>query len=142
MSFVLTVWAIAVAGMLGQQASSPAPSLDYDVYKSQIQPIFLAKRPGHARCVSCHSGGTNFRLQPLPPGATTWNEEDTRKNFEAVRRVAMPGNPKSRILLHPLAEAAGGDFFHNGGKHWQSQNDPEWQRLRTWIMGPGTKSGG
>ena len=64
-----------------------------------------------------------------------WTEEESRKNFEAVKRVAIPGNAKSRILIHPLAEDAGGDFFHNGGKHWQSQNDPEWQTLRAWVMG-------
>jgi hypothetical protein len=117
-----------------QQAASP-PSLDYEVFKTRIQPIFTAKRPGHARCVSCHSSGTPFRLQPLAPGSTSWTEEESRKNFDAVRRVASPGNLKSRILLHPLAEQAGGDFFHNGGKHWQSQNDPEWQALRAWILG-------
>jgi hypothetical protein len=142
MPLIYTVWAMAVAGLLSQQVSSPPASLDYDVFKGQIQPIFLAKRPGHARCVTCHSGGTAFRLQPLAPGAKAWTEEETRKNFEAVRRVAVPGNLKSRILLHPLAESAGGDFFHNGGKHWQSQSDPEWQKLKSWIMGQAAKSEG
>ena len=42
---------------------------------------------------------------------------------------------KSRMLLHPLAEAAGGDRFHGGGKHWQSQSDPEWQTLAAWVCG-------
>jgi hypothetical protein len=135
---------MAVA-LLGQQAAPPssaAPSLDYEVFKTRIQPIFLAKRPGHARCVACHTESSNFRLQPLSPGSTTWNEEQSRKNFEAVRRVAFPGNLKSRILLHPLAEDAGGDFFHNGGKHFNSQNDREWQTLKTWILGESAKSGG
>jgi hypothetical protein len=44
--------------------------------------------------------------------------------------------------MHPLAEAAGGDFFHNGGKHWQSQSDAEWQTLKAWILGQTPKSGG
>jgi hypothetical protein len=136
--------AIVLFGLAGQQpsSSSASPSLDYEVFKSRIQPIFVAKRPGHARCVTCHSGGTAFRLQPLAPGATTWTEDESRRNFDAVRRVAAPGNVKSRILVHPLAEEAGGDFFHNGGKHWQSQNDPEWQALKAWIVGQTTKSGG
>jgi hypothetical protein len=135
---------IAVA-LLGQQAAPPAGSarsLDYEVFKTRIEPIFLAKRPGHARCISCHTEASNFRLQPLSPGSTTWNEEESRKNFEAVKRVAFPGNVKSRILLHPLAEDAGGDFFHNGGKHFTSQNDREWQTLKTWILGESVKSGG
>ena len=52
-----------------------------------------------------------------------------------MRRVAQPGNAKSRLLVHALDEKAGGDFYHNGGKHWSSQNDPEWQILRTWVIG-------
>jgi len=140
------IWAMLIAvATLGQQAAAPpssGPPLDYQVFKTKIQPIFLAKRPGHARCISCHTEASNFRLQPLSPGSTTWNEEESRKNFEAVRRVAFPGNLKSRILIHPLAEDAGGDFFHNGGKHFNSQNDKEWQTLKTWILGESVKSGG
>jgi hypothetical protein len=136
-SLAIACWALAILGLLTPQGPPPTAtaSLDYDVFKSKIEPIFVAKRPGHARCVSCHVTGTPFRLQPLDKGATTWTDEASRKNFEAVKRVAIAGNPRSRILIHPLAEDAGGDFFHNGGKHWQSQNDPEWQTLKAWIMG-------
>jgi len=120
---------------------SPTPSsLDFEFFKTRVQPIFSAKRPGHARCISCHVAGTPLRLQPFSAGATTWNDEESRKNFEAVRRVATPGNAKSRLLMHPLAEQAGGDFYHNGGKHWDSQNDPEWRILRAWVLGE-TKTG-
>jgi hypothetical protein len=125
--------ALIVAAWAAQPSSQP--TLDYEVFKTKVQPIFLAKRPGHARCVSCHSSGTPLRLQPLSPGASTWTEEQSRKNFEAVKRVAQPGNAKSMLLVHPLAEQAGGDFFHNGGKHWDSQSDPEWQTLKAWIVG-------
>ena len=121
----------------GQQAAAPArPSLDYEYFKTRVEPIFLKKRPGHARCIACHGQGTPMRLQPLDPGATTWTEEESRMNFDAVRRVAVvPGSLKSKLLMHPLAEDAGGDFYHNGGKHFQTQNDPEWQTLRNWVMG-------
>jgi hypothetical protein len=115
--------------------SSTAPGLDYEFFKTRVQPIFLAKRPGHARCIACHGSGTPLRLQPLSPWSTFWNEEESRKNFEAMRRVATPGNLKSRLLMHPLEEQAGGDFYHNGGKHWSSQNDAEWQTLKAWILG-------
>jgi len=124
---------VVAAAWLGQ-APAP-PSLDYEVFKTQVQPIFLAKRAGHARCVSCHSSGTPLRLQPLSAGTTTWNEEESRKNFEAVKRVVVPGSLKSMLLVHPLAEAAGGDFFHSGGKHWNSQNEAEWQTLKAWVLG-------
>lgn len=128
-------WAVMLAGLLSQQpaSSSAAPaSLDFEVFRTKVQPIFLAKRPGHARCISCHASGTPLRLQPLAPGSTTWNDEDSRKNFEAVTRVAA-GSVRSSLLRHPLAEQAGGDFFHSGGKHWDSQNDPEWQILKAWV---------
>jgi hypothetical protein len=74
-------------------------------------------------------------LQPLSPGSATWNEEESRKNFEAVQRVVVPGNLKSKLLIHPLAEEAGGDFFHNGGKHFNSQDDQEWQTLKAFVLG-------
>ena len=123
----------------GQSGSAGGPALDYEFFKTKVQPIFLAKRPGHARCIACHGSGTPLRLQPLSPGSTFWNEEESRKNFEAMRRVALPGDLKSRLLVHPLDEQAGGDFYHNGGKHWSSQNNAEWQTLKTWILGQPAK---
>jgi hypothetical protein len=131
-----------VAGVPGQEPSSSSaasPSLDYDYFKARVQPIFLNKRPGHARCIACHGQGTPLRLQALDPGATTWTDEESRQNFLAVRRVVMPGSLKSKLLLHPLEEQAGGDFYHNGGKHFRSQNDPEWQTLKAWVMGQTAK---
>ncbi len=50
-----------------------------------------------------------------------------------------PGNLKSRFLVHGPDEKAGGDFYHSGGKHFASQNDPEWQILRAWVMGQTAK---
>src|SRR5258708_701914 len=60
------------------------PSLDFEFFKTRVQPIFLARREGHARCYACHSIGTPYRLQRLSPGASTWNDEQSRKNFEAT----------------------------------------------------------
>jgi hypothetical protein len=124
---------LAISGLtaVAQQGTS-STGLDYDYFKTKIQPIFLAKREGHARCVACHISGTPLRLQSLSAGSTTWNEEQSRKNFEAVQRVAV-GSARSKLLLHPLAQDAGGDFYHSGGKHWDSQNDPEWQILKAWV---------
>jgi hypothetical protein len=135
----LQVPAIALAILLmlaqGLGSSPAAPSLDYLFFKERVQPIFLQKRPGHARCVTCHQHGSPS-LQPLAPGASGWNEEQSRKNFAMWKLFVVPGNPlKSPLLLHPLAEAGGGDRFHAGGKHWNSQNDPEWQTLAAWVSG-------
>jgi len=119
--------------------ATPSASLDYEFFKTRVQPIFLAKRPGHARCIACHGSGTPLRLQPLSPGSTAWNDEESRKNFEAVRRVVVPGSATSRLLIHPLDEKAGGDFYHSGGKHWSSQSEAEWQTLKAWVMGQTAK---
>ncbi len=131
----LAVSLIALPAVAGQTAS-----LDYEYFKAKVEPIFLTKRPGHARCISCHGAGTPLRLQPLDPGATAWTEEESQRNFAVVKRVASAGM-KSRLILHPLEERAGGDFFHSGGKHWTSQDDPEWQVLKNFVMGQtgGTK---
>jgi hypothetical protein len=120
-------------GEAGQQPAAAA--LDYEYFKKNVQPIFLRKRPGHARCVACHIGATPMNLSPMAKGSTGWSEEETKKNFAAVQKVAVAGNPKSMLLIHPLEEQAGGDFYHSGGKHWTSQNDPEWQLLRNFVMG-------
>jgi len=135
---MLTYVGAMLIGALSQQPASPPaskPALDYDYFKNKVQPIFLAKRPGHARCIACHGSGTPMRLQPIAAGQTTWSDEDSRKNFDTVRRFVVPGSVKSRLLMHPLEEKAGGDFYHNGGKHFSSQNDPEWQTLKAWVLG-------
>src|SRR5215471_13354864 len=96
-------------------AQTTTTTLDYEYFKAKVEPIFLNKRPGHARCISCHGSGPPLRLQPLDPGATTWTEEESRKNFQTIQRVAFAGNARSRLLMHPLEESAGGDFYHSGG---------------------------
>ena len=121
-----------------QAVSSPTASapLDYEFFKAKVEPIFLNKRPGHARCVSCHTiNRAPLHLVPLSPGSATWNEEQSRQNFELVQRVVVPGSLESPLLRHPLAEQAGGDPAHGGGKHFNSQDDPEWLTLKAWVFG-------
>lgn len=130
-----TLQILLLAALMAQQSPPPAATLDYSFFKDRVQPILLKKRPGHARCVACHEHRAP-PLQPLSPGAATWNEEQSRKNFAAWKQFVTPGDPlKSSMLRQPLAEAAGGSRFHPGGKHWKSQNDPEWQVLAEWVRG-------
>jgi len=117
------------------QAGASAESADYEFFKTKVQPIFLERRETHGRCVTCHSGGsTALVLQPLKDGSTTWNEEQTKLNYEAVSRIVAPGKPMaSQLLMHPLAPEAGGDMFHSGGHQFSSQQDPDWQVLAAWV---------
>jgi hypothetical protein len=117
-------------------SSSSRRAVDFETFRTRVQPVFLDKRPGLARCYVCHSQGTPFRLQALSPGRTSWNDEESRRNFDAVQRLVVPGDPtSSRLLMLPLASEAGGDPFHPGGKRWKSQDDPEWQTLAAWVLG-------
>ena len=121
-----------------QTAAQPPPgsALDFEFFKARVQPIFLHKRKGLARCYVCHSQGTPFRLQTLAPGAASWTDEESRKNFDAARRLVNAANPMMTPLLSmPLAADAGGIAFHPGGKHWTSKDDPEWQTIARWVSG-------
>jgi mono/diheme cytochrome c family protein len=124
-----------------QQAAAPAAAaasrLDYEVYRTKVQPILIGARKGNARCSACHSrGGGNAYLEPLPQGGS-YTDEQSRRNFERVSRLVVPGEPlKSVLLMNPLAEEAGGSHWHGGGKHWSSQDHPEWRTLADWVRTP------
>src|SRR5215469_2542961 len=127
---IAVVTAAVSALVLASAAMSEAVTLDYDYFKAKVQPIFLAKRPGHAPCVMCHAEASNMlRLQKLPPGQTTWSEEDTRKNFDTVSKIVDAADDplQSKILVHPLAPEAGGDAFHSGGRQFENKDDPNWR---------------
>ena len=121
--------AALAAGLVGAQ------SLSFEVYRTKVEPIFMKKRQGHARCVACHEASNNaFKLEPRTPGAASWTEEQSRKNFETVSRLVKPGDPARSILLHhPLAKEAGGDLFHSGGRQFTSQEDPDYVTVAQWI---------
>jgi hypothetical protein len=117
--------------------ASAAPPLDYAFFKERVQPVFLLKREGHTRCYVCHAESNNaFRLERLAPGAATWNEEQSRKNFEMASLLVNAGDPAtSRLLQQPLAPEGGGNVFHSGGRQFASKDDPAWKTLADWVNG-------
>ncbi len=127
----------AALGFLALSLTASAQAQDYQIYKSSVEPIFLKKRPGHARCVVCHAGASHaFRLEPLAVSAITWTDAQSRKNYETVLHLIKPGEPLSSILLiQPLAHSAGGAEFHSGGRQFASQDDPDWQTIAAWVKG-------
>lgn len=124
--------------LLGCSSAFPAePALDYGFFRRVVQPIFLEKRAGHARCYVCHAESNNaFRLEKLPAGASFWTDEQSRRNFTTVSSLVVPGDPAaSRLLLQPLAPEAGGNPFHSGGRQFASKDDPDWKALLAWVNG-------
>jgi hypothetical protein len=140
-SYALAVACLFLAGgPLTQANSQPAsapPMLDYNYFKTKVEPVFLTKREGHTRCVVCHTiNNAPLHLVKLSPGATTWNEEQSRQNFQLVQKVVLAGDEEnSRLVKHPLAEEAGGDPHHGGGQQFANKNDPDWQTIKAWVMG-------
>jgi len=127
----------APEGARANLPSSPTDALDFQIFRTTVQPIFLKERPGHARCYGCHVlPNRNFLLATLPPGKADWTDEQSHRNFQNILPLVVPGDPSSsRLLLHPLAPGAGGDPFHSGGWQFASQNDPDWLALADWVRG-------
>ena len=131
---------VAVGSLSHAAAPLPAAkagvALDYEFFKSKVQPVFLTRRDGHTRCYVCHSNNNaRFHLVTLSPGAATWNDAQSKQNFELIKRVAVPGSIDSPIVMHPLDEKAGGHPHHGGGQQFESQSDPAWQTLKAFVMG-------
>jgi len=126
-----------------QGPSASKPSLDYEFYKTRVEPIFLKKRfaDDHARCYTCHEvsrhGGGPLSLERLAPGASSWTEEQSRANFQIVSKLVSPGSPMtSMFLLMPLAPEAGGMAdTHQGGRQFRSQDDPDFKAMEAWVRG-------
>jgi hypothetical protein len=132
---VAVLAALAVSNPI--TTAQTVPKLDYEFFKSRVEPVFLTKRPDHARCYVCHVESNNaFHLEKLLPGARAWTEEQSRRNFEMVSILVNPGDPDtSRLLLHPLGPEGGGDVFHSGGRQFASKRDPAWRALAAWVNG-------
>lgn len=133
---------VSFALFAAMHATAAEVPLDYDFYKNRVQPIFLNKRDGHARCFVCHADANNaFRLQKLSGKSTTWTDEESRKNFAVVSALVTRGNPdKSRLLMYPLAPEAGGSIYHSGGRQFSSKDAPEWKTMAAWVNGATLKS--
>jgi hypothetical protein len=128
---------VVLLAMLASPSPRAAPVLDYDFFKTRVEPIFLEKRAGHVRCYVCHAESNNaFRLERFAPGASFWTEEQSHRNFEMASRLVNPGDPDtSRLLMQPLAPEGGGNVFHSGGRQFVSKDDPNWKILAEWVNG-------
>jgi hypothetical protein len=123
-------------------AETQSPQLDYEFFRTRVEPIFLKKRSDeHVRCYVCHQvsrhGGGPLSLEMLPPGKNFWTEEQSRHNFETVSKLVVPGNPSLSLFLRmPMAPEAGGlADTHQGGRQFASEEDPDWKNMKAWVLG-------
>jgi hypothetical protein len=139
---LLCVFAPFTTAQTPASPDAQAPQLDYGFFKTRVEPIFLKKRSDdHARCYVCHQmmrhGGGPLSLEMLPPGASFWTEEQSRHNFEVVSKLVVPGKPELSLFLRmPLAPEAGGlADTHQGGRQFATEDDPDWQNMKAWVLG-------
>src|ERR1700756_3475641 len=94
----------AMGAHQAESAGQAASRLDFETYRTRIEPIFLKTRENGVRCYDCHSMlPTRLHLARLTAGSSTWAEEQSRQNFTVVSQLVTPDDPlKSRLLLHPL----------------------------------------
>jgi hypothetical protein len=144
---LLCVFVPSSPAQTSASAGAQAPQLDYEFFKTRVEPIFLKHRSDdHARCYVCHQmmrhGGGPLSLQMLPPGASFWTEEQSRQNFETVSKLVVPGSPSLSLFLRmPMAPEAGGlADTHQGGRQFASEDDPDWKNMKAWVLGQ--KAGG
>jgi hypothetical protein len=128
---------VASQSLSASSSTNESPSLDFEFFKTRVEPIFLKKRPSHARCYVCHEEANHpLKLAKLAAGSTNWTEEESKRNFDTVSQLVNPGDSLgSTLLRHPLAPEAGGDAFHSGGRQFESQKDPDWQTFAKWVRG-------
>ena len=141
-AILLYVFAPVATAQKSGGPDAQTPQLDYEFFKTRVEPIFLKKRSAdHARCYVCHQvghhGGGPLSLEMLSPGMSFWTEEQSRHNFEVVSRLVVPGDPSSSLFLRmPLAPEAGGlADTHQGGRQFASEDDPDWKNMKAWVLG-------
>jgi hypothetical protein len=109
--------------------------LDFEFFRTCVQPVFANPREGHIRCSNCHAAGL-IGFAPVPQDGKSWSDQEARRAFSTITRLVIPGNPEqSRFLLKPLHPDGGGSYTHNGPRRWQTRGDPEWQMLAQWVRG-------
>ena len=112
--------------------ADPIVDVDFEFFRSCVQPIFVNPIDNAMPCIECHSG--EFAIPP--PEGSYWTEEQSLQAFESLSYLIDPGRPEATRFLHkPLHPNAGGDLMHNGGRRWYSADDPERLALAAWVRG-------
>lgn len=126
-----------IAGGSADAGADPQVDVDFEFFRSCVQPIFVNPLENAMPCAECHSG--EFAIPP--PADSYWTVAQSQQAFDSLLYLIDPGRPDSSRFLHkPLHPDAGGDLMHNGGRRWYSQDDPERQALAAWVAGEASGS--
>ncbi len=89
----------------GRPATTTTAALDFEAYRTRIEPIFLKERDGPAgkvTCAGCHSGiATRLKLRHRRRPGAAWTAEQSRQNFAAASPLMVGGDPLKSRLLRP-----------------------------------------
>jgi hypothetical protein len=98
------------------------PPLDEEVFVAEVLPVLNARG-----CSSIHCHGSGTQSFSLTGGA------DPRLDYlQAANQVSFEDPAASRLLLKPLAEAAGG-LPHNAPTIFHTTADPDYQTIARWV---------
>lgn len=123
----------------GQQTDSG--SLDFDVFKASIQPIFDQRGCSQGNCHyrdknDPFSGGPGGSFQIYNCTIDPCSDDQYRSNYDSASGLSDLANPtNSKLLLKPLAQSAGG-IQHLGGDIFVTTTDPDYLSILGWIQTP------
>ena len=137
-AFLISLWLPLLAWPAVSQQTAPgsatSTSLDYEFFKTRVQPIFMAKRAGNARCISCHAPARRCDCsrsrREARHGATRTRARTSRRS--AGRRARQPEEQAAASIRSRKRPAA--TSITTAASTGDSQNDPEWQTLEAWVL--------
>ncbi len=136
LTIVALMGALAASHLIASRETPP--KLDYEFFKSRVEPVFLTKRPDHARCYACHVESNNaFHLRE----AFTRGARLDRRAIAPQLRNAIDTREPRRSRYQPAAaspawrpKAAAMCITPADGSS-PSKRDPAWRTLAAWVNG-------
>ena len=116
-------------------------TLDYNVFKANIQPIFDSRGCSNSNChyrdkSNPNVGGPGGSLRIFNCATSPCTEDESQANFDSASGMADIASPtSSKLLLKPLAVSAGG-IQHLGGDIFLNTTDPDYLTILGWIQSP------
>lgn len=120
---------------------NPSQALDFEFFKTKVEP-YLAKPSGDGQsCVQCHVTHTLFKLD-RPDAQGIFTAEQSRRNFTNALKVVNLEYPESSLMLRKPMSTAGSEgvvgasqLSHGGGKRWEDEDSDAYRNILRWVRG-------